>query len=251
MVVDPERRLYSAGTCANCPFRASSLFGPLPDEEWRRFLALRIRHDHQRDNILFYDGNPPTGLFFLCRGRVKIVRSNCGNRQQIVRILSAPDFVGLRALLASAPYAGQAVVMQDSRLCLVPAAAFWRFVRGSPHAALALARRLAGQLGEAETMLTSLSLRKVRERVAAALLEHWARRAAQWAMMPESRHELAETLGTSVQAVCRAFAEFQSRGWVDVQGRRLRVRDEARLRAIAYCCSAHQPRAGERAAIPA
>lgn len=222
--------------CEACAFRNGSFFPGLKDEHWRRLLSLRTRRNYGRNNILFYEKNPPLGLFLLCRGRVKIVRSDCGSRQQIVRFISAPDLVGVRSLVAGEPYKATAVVMEDSVLCLIPAGAFWRFVRASPAASLALARRLAQQLGAAEETMTDIALHRLRERLAKYLIRQWARRQAgqSWVVIKESRYEIADSLGSSLEAICRALADFRQRGWIELQGQRLRILNESRLQAVAH-----------------
>lgn len=50
-------------------------------------------------------------------------------------------------------------------------------------------------------------------------------------------HELGELLGTSPEAVCRGLAEFRKKGWISLEGRRLRILDEKRLRAVARVAS--------------
>lgn len=222
--------------CADCALRRTPLLAHVSDEQWRLFLASRTRHAYRRDNILFYDQNRPLGVFFLCSGRVKILRSDCGRRQQIVRMIEGPGFVGLRGLAANDVYKGTAMVMEPSVLCMAGAEHFWRLVRDSPKALLALARRLANELGEAEDLAEDLALRSIRERLAGYLLRRWARRPAKPAprlvLLPESRVEIAERLGTTPEAVCRGLAEFRKRRWIELADKRLTVLDEARLAAV-------------------
>lgn len=230
------KMIAAAHNCMRCPMRANPLLAHIDDAEWKLFLADRTRHVYQRNNILFYDHNRPLGLYFLCRGRVNILRSDCGKRQQIVRPAHAPDFVGLRALVAGGVYKGTAVVAEDSVLCLVRAARFWRMLRKSPEAALLLAQRFAAELGEAEDKITDLALHSIRERLAKYLLTRWARRPKGQTCAPltESRVEIAESLGTTPEAVCRGLAEFRRGELIALEGPRLTVLNAARLQAVAH-----------------
>lgn len=221
--------------CATCPLRRDALLRHLDATGWKTFLAARTARFYRRNNVLFYEGNRPLGVFFLCAGRIKLVCGDCGRRQQIVRIMRAPDVVGLRSLIADEPYAATGVVMEDSRICQVEARRFLDFLRGSPDGALALARRFARDLGDAEALAAELSMHTVRERLAKFLLETWLHSRdggrADRVLLNECRSEMAEILGTSLEAVCRGLAEFRAKGWIELDGQRLRVLEESRLRA--------------------
>lgn len=199
---------------------------------------MRTVRDYSRGNILFYEGNSPFGMYFLCRGRVKIVKSDLRHRSHIARVVEAPDLIGDRAFIAGQPYVGTGEVMEDSRVCFLRAQDFDKLFLDEPGVWRALARRFARELGQAEDKARDLALKSIRARLAKDLLERLAaqtpaKRAAAAVILKESRQELAEILGTTPEAVCRSLAEFRGKGLIAVSGRSVRILNEERLRQVA------------------
>ena len=196
---------------------------------------------YSRGNILFYQGNEPFALFFMCSGRVKLVRAEDGGRHQIVRLVRAPNFLGERSLVAGEPYAATAEVMDDSRICVIDSARFFRAWADRPELARMMARQLAAKLGEAEAHATDLSMRTIRERLAKLFCEEAASARKGVFDLTETRQEIAELLGTSPEVVSRTIAELEDKRLVEVDGRRVRLLDEKRLRRVARLPDASAP----------
>lgn len=180
---------------------------------------------------LFHQGNEPLGLFFLCAGAVKLTRSETGGRQHIVRIVGAPEMLGERALIAREPYEASAQVVEDAGVWLLDLVRFESLWRDEPDVARALAARLARRLGETQALLAELGSRTVRERLARVILR--CAEGAGRTDLPGSRQELAELIGTAPEVVSRTLAELERKGLCSVDGRRVDILDEARLRAVA------------------
>lgn len=222
--------------CGVCPLRKVPALRGLGEQAWRQLLSRRSARRYSKGNILFYEGNQPQGMHFLCRGRVKIVKSDFRRRSHIARVVEAPDLLGDRSFIAGQPYAGSGVVMEDSRVCFLSASQFERLFHGEPSFWRELSRRLARELGQAEDRERDLALKTSRARLAKHLLERMDVREGKSKGLvdfKESRQELAEFLGTSPEAVCRTLAEFRGKKWVAAEGRAVRVLDEERLRQVA------------------
>lgn len=187
-----------------------------------------------RGNILFHPGNLPAALFFLCTGRVRLWRCEGGARRT-VRIASAPDFVGVRELIAGTPYASTAEVMEETEVCMIEAGRFRTLWTRKPELARVLSRELAAKLARAEERVSDLALRTISERAAKHLvrLSEEAGGSAE-VELGESRGELADLLGTSATVLCRALTALTRRGLIRVQGRRVVIRDARRLRAASH-----------------
>ena len=228
----------SKDVCEICVLHRLPAFRGLAKETWSKFKKLRTTRFYSRGNILFYDGNQPLGMYFLCRGRVKIVKSNFGHRFHIVRVSEAPDLLGDRALIAGEPYKGSGEVMEESRVCFLKAEHFESLFLDDPGVCRELARRFAREMGQAEEKARDLALKTIRARLAKHILERFAAQAALKRgtvalCLDESRLELAEFLGTSPEAVCRSLAEFRAKRMIATKGRSVRILDEERLRQVA------------------
>jgi CRP/FNR family transcriptional regulator len=189
-------------------------------------------NDYHRGDVIFYQGNAPVSVFFLCQGSVKLVRNARMGRQHILRMVTGPDFLGERALLAGQPYAASAQVMEDSRVCTIEGESFRALWRSEPELPRMLASYLACKLAEADEAACDLALRTIRELLARLIVGRLQPRGDGIVHFSESRQDLADILGTSAEVVSRTLSEFERKKLVMRDGRNLRIIDEERMRAI-------------------
>lgn len=209
-----------------CPLVKLPLFTGVSPEVWPDFFKKRIVNDYRRGNVLFYEGNRPFGMYFLCRGSVKIVRSDTSDHSSIPRVKEAPDLLGERSFLADDAYLATGEVAEGSRICFIDASFFQNYFLKIPQVCHALLRRLAVELGRAEELLLDLSAKTARERLAKYIVEKTAGKGtAHCIKLPETRQDLSEMLGISTEVLCRLFAEFSRKGLISVAGRDLTVKN--------------------------
>ena len=140
----PNAETFDVAKC-KCPLKMP-VFAGVPDTVWEGFCKKRITNDYHKGNIIFYEGNKPFGVYFLCTGRVKIIRTDAGLHSSIPRVIEAPNLLGERAFLAGS-YLGTGGRWRLPHL-FVDGAYFETFL-SSPGLPL-LVRRLAAELGHAE-----------------------------------------------------------------------------------------------------
>ena len=235
-----SRKAPGSSVCAQsrvCSIQGHPLFKNVRVEVWRRFHLSVTAHAHRAGDKLFYQGNPPLGVYFICAGRVKLVQEGPGGRSQIVRIVKAPDLLGERAFIAEAPYACTAEVMEPAHILFMEAGAFWSLFGENAQLLRGIARRLALALGRSEAYMNCLASCTVTGRMAAHLLSSRtnspkARTPGCEFTLTESRMELAEVLGTSPEAVSRSLSELRAKGLLAVKGRTIRILQEAGLRRV-------------------
>ena len=222
-----------------CPILKMPVFSGVPDSVWEVFCKKRISNDYRKGNIIFYEGNRPFGMYFLCSGRVKIIKTGSGLQSSIPRVIEAPALLGDRAFLAGESYLGTGEALEDCRICFVDGAYFEKHFLELPQVCRALLRRLAEELGHAEEQLLDFGFKTVRGRLAKYIVEKAAaagktggNTAVCEVTFPESRGDLAKMLGTSPEVLCRLLAEFRKKGWIAVSGRDVKVKDKARLEQV-------------------
>lgn len=223
--------------CQSCPIQGLSAFRHISAGRWERFLRFKTANTYRRGNTIFYQGNRPLGLHFICEGRVKLVKQDASGRTQIVRVVGAPDLLGDRAFFADKAYACAGEAMGDSRICFLEARRFWELFGAEPHALRLLLRKFAEELGRAHDAMHCLTMCTVKQRVAKHLLSRRRPSAAatdqRGFILEDSRTELAEFLGTTLEAVSRTLGEFSSAGWIEIEGRRVKILEAAILRRAA------------------
>lgn len=216
-----------------CPVLKMPLFAAVPDAVWEGFCKNRVTNDYRKGNIIFYEGNRPFGIYFLCSGRVKIVKTDSSSNSGISRIVEAPDMLGDRAFLANESYLGTGEALEDSRICFLDGAYFEKFFLEIPQVCRAILRRVARELGKSEEHQLDLGFKTVRGRLAKYIVGKAAGKSGACEVnFPETRSDLAKILGTSPEVLCRLLSEFRKKGWIAVDGRTVLVKDKPRLEQV-------------------
>ncbi len=222
---------YKAGK-ARCPIMKLSIFSGVPEAAWDNFFKKRISNDYRKGNIIFYEGNRPFGIYFLCKGRVKIVRTDSGLHSSIPRVKEAPCLLGERAFLANEAYRGTGEAMEDCRICFIDTAYFEKLFLEDPKVCRSMLAEMSAELGRAEEHLLDLGFKTVKGRLAKHLLEESVHAGSASIELPSSRGDLAKILGTSPEVLCRLLAEFRRKAWITVSGRSITIKDRPRLEQV-------------------
>ena len=238
-----------AGAGGLCVFQSWGGKHGLSPAACERIAPLWRTNLYQRGDVIFYQGNPPVSVYFLCRGSVKLVRDARMGRQHILRMMTGPDFLGDRAFLAGQPYAASAQVMEESRVCAIAGESFRALWRGEPELPRMFAIYLARKLAEADEAACDLALRTIRELLARLIVERLESGGGSLVRFSESRQDLADILGTSPEVISRTLSEFERKKLMARDGRGLRILDAERLRVIGGV-QARRPEAPQAAMVP-
>ena len=74
---------------------------------------------YKKGEVVYKEGDKPTGLIFLSHGKVKIYKEGVGGREQIVRMAKPNGFIGFRALFAKQNYLATAEAIEESEICTI------------------------------------------------------------------------------------------------------------------------------------
>ncbi|MBI4669142.1 MAG: Crp/Fnr family transcriptional regulator [Elusimicrobia bacterium] len=217
-----------------CPIGKLDFFAGISADELKEFCRYCIPNAYAKRNALFYAGNNPLGLYFLCLGRVNIWRAGSLGRRQVVRVAKAPDIIGYRAFFSQEPYSATGEVVVESHICFLERAAFERTFGSSIGFFRWLTKYMAEKLREAEEKELKFILNTVEERLADFLLSAGRGEARRVAVLPQFRHELAAEIGTSPETVSRILASFAERNLIKILAKKqIVLLDPIRLERIA------------------
>ena len=234
----------SPDRCALCKLRPTGPICGLAGKFRDRLERDRASHVYLRGQPIFYTGAPAHALYVIRTGRVRVFRTWRGGQEQVVRLLGPGEVLGYRPLLANEPYAASAEAVEDSRLCIIPAATFRELLRDDPELSIELMSKLARELRVSEELMMDILHRPVRQRAARLLLSLLADQAgAPDPTLIESRQlrrqDMARMIATTPETFSRILRGFAQRGIIALSRDRMRVRDLGLL----------QKAAGERSSV--
>lgn len=224
--------------CAVCKSRSTSLLCGLSHKVQGRVEQDRATHVFRRGQAIFYAGATAHALYVLRSGRVKVFRTWRGGEELVLRLLGPGELLGYRPLLANEPYVASAEAVEDSTLCIIPAATVRELLRDVPGLALELLAKLARELRLSEDLMMDLIHRPVRQRAARLLLLLFTdnQGAAEPALLRSHhlrRQDMARMIGTTPETFSRVLRGFAQRGIVALTRDRIRIRNQALLHKVA------------------
>ncbi len=227
-------------TCKNCYNRLKEVFSSWdgkPCENITLQAGCRCNMIPQ-GRVIFQEGTPPMGLYYLNRGKVKIFKQGDSGKKQIVRLAKKGDVIGYRALISGEVYSATAEVIGGACFCFIPKETFFDIITSNPEVSIKLMRRLTQDLNLIERMLVYTTQKSVRERVALTLLalkETYGFETDGATINVElSREDIANITGTATESVIRLLSEFKKDKLIEVQGRKIKFLNKEGLLRTAY-----------------
>lgn len=225
--------------CSGCAARPSGVFCHLESLALDKLSHEKVSNSYKKGQVLFYQGNPPFGLYCINEGKVKITKTGSEGKETIVRIATTGDLLGHRSLFSDSPYTASAMVIEDAKICFINKKTIHDLIKSEPVLSLEIINRLSQDMGKAENMIASMAQRSIRERFAELLLVLRNSYGAQSSNGTRldirlTRDEMASIIGTTPESLIRLVTEFKNDGIIAQEGKLLFLKNEEKLNAYAH-----------------
>lgn len=215
---------------------AHAWFGALPLEDRKAMLARSELVRLQPGEMLFRQGDAPSGFYGLAAGTLKMSSLREDGREAILAVLEAGIWFGEISLIDGEPRTHDATAVGKVEVLQLPRAAF-DVLMGRAHFAKAIAALLAGRIRLLYGLVEDATLRSTRSRVARRLLL-LARGDASFpaqmrARVPVSQEELAMMLGITRQTLSKELRLLAGEGVIVIGYGYVEVVSEAGLQRLA------------------
>jgi CRP/FNR family transcriptional regulator len=141
--------------------------------------------------------------------------------------------MGYRALLSGGMYHATAVPLEACELSFISKDIFLDILKKDSALSFEMMKLLSDDLKNAETQITHLAQKPVRERLAEAVLflkqTYSFEEDLQTINVMLTREELANIVGTATETAIRLLSEFKQDGIIDLIGKKIKILDLPRL----------------------
>ena len=214
----------------------SDMWGLLDEEEKEMFYGSLTLHRYRKNEMIYSEGESPNHLLCLLSGKVKIYRDGVGGRSQIVRLIRPVQYFGYRASLAGEPFVTAAAAFEPSVICAIPMMLVKRAMERNNALSMFFIKELAVDLGISDRRTVGLTQKHIRGRLAEAILflqETYGTNEEDNSMnIKLSREDVANLSNMTTSNAIRTLSAFSSEGLLEINGRKIRILDEERLRRI-------------------
>lgn len=221
--------------CGGCSLETGSIFRYLTPAEIDTINFEKDFRRYKRGDILYKEGNRISGFYCINSGIIKVFKTGLDGKEQIIRFAKAGDIIAYRSVLSNELACTSAKVIEDCQVCFIPSEILTQFIKTNPAYSLELLKLACHELGEANSFITDIAQKTVRERLAEILLllvsdfgldnEHFLK-------ISLTREELANIVGTATESVIRLLSEFKSDGLVELNGRKIKILNKRNLEKI-------------------
>lgn len=181
---------------------------------------------------LFSEGNHPSNLYFLNKGKIKTYKSNEEGREYITCLYKEGDFIGYLDLLEEKAYRESAMALEDSEVYIIPREDFYTLLYQNRDVAGKFIKILSDNLADREERLLKLAYNSVRKRVAEALLfveKQYKEDPNYKSEVSITREDLASIVGASKETVIRTLADFKDENLIDTRGSKITILNAQKL----------------------
>lgn len=191
-----------------------------------------------KGEVVFKEGDVPSGLYTILKGKVKIYRTGTEGKEQIVRLSNKGDLVGYRALIGEDEYRNGAACLEETQICFIPKDIVLRVVDQNIILLRRVMHLLTDDLRYAEQKIKELAQKPVRERVADALLQlkdkYGYEKDESTINISMSREELANLVGTATETLIRILSDFKKDRIIDLEHRKIKILSLTNLEKTAH-----------------
>lgn len=221
--------------CPSCPNKVC--FVPRHcSAEWIKQIDIeKEQRTYKADQQIFREGDRVSGLYFIQRGKVKIVSNGILGKEQIVR-LAADGYVIGHCAFNDETYPVGAVALEETVACFLSNNLLKKAYLENPTFTLAFMQYYSAELRKMEIRLKHLAQMSIQEKVAEALLHIFdifgADPETHFLNVTLSRQELAELIGTNAEQVTRQLTIFHDENLIAKHGKNIRLVDAENLRKM-------------------
>jgi CRP-like cAMP-binding protein len=201
----------------------SPLFASLSDGERAGVAKRLVRRRFEKDEYVFFEGDPAEWLVLVVAGQVKLIKHSESGRETILDTFGPGQIVGEVGVLAGDVYPATAQALEPTITLSLHRDEYVALVRTHPDLAWALIEELGRRLQRAHEAVRSLAVEKVERRVARVLLRMASASGerleggAVRITLPLSRQDIADMAGTVIETAIRTLSKFQKQGLIETR----------------------------------
>jgi len=212
------------------------LFKKLTDQEFAQLNFDKTCSLYKKGSIIYREGSRLTGFYCITRGIVKIFKTGIDGKEQIIRFAKKGEIIAYRSLLSQELACTTAKIIDEAVLCHIPYQTLLFLIQNNWQFSLHMLQIVCRELREANDYITDIAQKTVRERLAEVLLllkDNFDLDNTNTLQISLTREELANMVGTATESVIRLLSEFKQDKLIDLQGRRIKFLDVAKLNRVA------------------
>lgn len=187
---------------------------------------------YKKKQSVYTEGNHPSCLYFIVKGKVKTYRRNEDGKELITAIYKEGDFIGYVPLLENSVYKENADAIEETELAIIPRKDFEELTHSNVQVLQRFVRLLASNIVEKEMQLLNIAYSSLRKKVADALMfitKKYNQTDSEKFSIDISRDNLAAIAGVAKESLIRTLGDFRDEKLITIKDGEIFITDSKRM----------------------
>lgn len=221
--------------CENCIVRQFNSLRALSKEELKKVSDSKTLKKIKKGEALFQEGQKLDGVYCVRNGVSKLSKLSTNGKDQIVKLASKGEVMGQRSVIAEESTNLSATAVNEMEVCFIPKDIISNTLNSNPYFSLEVLRHMAHDLKEADDVIVNMSQKTVKQRLAEAFIylkNNYGEDQDGFLILPLSRDDYANIVGTATESLIRMISEFKKKGFIKTSGKKIGILEEKKLKEL-------------------
>jgi CRP/FNR family transcriptional regulator len=205
--------------------RETPIFSQIRQEDLLELARHSLLREFSDGRMLFRAGDRAEGFYIVAEGAIEVFRGSAHRREQTLHVFGEGEVCGEVPLFSGSTYPASARARGSLKALVVPGDVFFDLAHRHPDMLLEMLAVLSRRLRGFADIIAELSLKDVQQRLGSYLLDLSRKQDDRTFRLDASKGRVAAQLGTIQETLSRALAKMASRGWIEVHGKTITIKD--------------------------
>jgi CRP/FNR family transcriptional regulator, dissimilatory nitrate respiration regulator len=213
-----------------------ALFRGVSAENLKLLASRAMYKKFKSGDLVIGEADQIRAFYVVIAGQLKLYKSSAEGREQTLSLLSPGDPFGLCTAFAMDSFPASAMSIEESAVLIIPGELMEDIARKEPALLFNIIQILSQRLKDSMTLIESLALKEIPERLSAFLLHAVSGNTGEKKNKLEltiSHRELSKILGATPEALSRSFRKLINDGILAVDGRVITILNRTVLEELA------------------
>ncbi|MBL4939853.1 MAG: Crp/Fnr family transcriptional regulator [Lutibacter sp.] len=214
--------------CGQCIIKRFNALKFLTQEELIKFSEHKTSLFIKKGENLMTEGNAINGLYCIRDGKCKLTKLSTNGKEQIIKFVKGGDILGQRSILSDEPVGLNVTALEDMHVCFIPKGDIIEAIKENGKFSLNIMKIISHQLNEANTLISQMAQKPVKERLAETLLnleKLFGVDNENCIDVVLTREEIANTIGTATESAIRLLSNLKKDGIIDLVNKKIKITD--------------------------
>jgi CRP-like cAMP-binding protein len=221
--------------CRQCIIKRFNALKCLTHDELEKFSDHKTSLVIKKGEKLMTEGSTINGMYCIKDGKGKLTKLNTNGKEQIIKFIKGGDILGQRSILSEELVGLNAIALEDMHVCFIPKGDILDTIRENNNFSLNLMRNISQQLNEANTSISQMAQKPVKDRLAETLLhleDIFGVDNEDCIDVILTREEIANTIGTATESAIRLLSNLKKDGVIELIGKKIKIINRNSLKNI-------------------